>query len=198
MVRCTCSPDFSGVHRHFGLGGQQFLGFARFHHQQRGVFVRQRRQLFFLMDVAEQAVVEVVAAQRGIAAGGQHFKHALAQLQDRDIEGAAAQIVDGVDAFRAVIQAVGDGGRRRLAQQAQHVQAGQLGRILGGLALGVVEVGRHGDDRAHQIVAQRIFRALAQRGQDLRRHFHRALHAGDGLQLHHARRINKSYGRFSA
>jgi hypothetical protein len=57
-----------GVHRHFGLGGQQFLGFARLHHQQRGVFVRQRRQLFFLMDVAEQAVVEVVAAQRRIAA----------------------------------------------------------------------------------------------------------------------------------
>jgi hypothetical protein len=71
-----------GVHRHFGFGGQQFLGFARLHHQHGRVFVRQRRQLFFLMDVAEQAVVEVVAAQRRIAARGQHFEHALAQLED--------------------------------------------------------------------------------------------------------------------
>jgi hypothetical protein len=46
------------VHRHFIFGRQQFLGFARLHHQHGRVFVRQRRQLFFLMDVAEQAVVK--------------------------------------------------------------------------------------------------------------------------------------------
>ena len=80
-------------------------------------------------------------------------------------------------------------------KQAQHVDAGQLRRILGGLALRVVEVGGHGDDGADQVVAQRIFGALAQGGQDLRRDFDRAFDAGDGFQLHHARRVLEIVGQ---
>ena len=176
--------DFAGLQdsldRRFVVGRQLFLGLARFHHQRGGVFVRQWREFRLFPDPAEQAVVEIVAAEGRIAAGGQYFEHAFRELQDRDVEGAAAQVVHGVDAFGAVIEAVGDRGGGRLAQQAQHVQAGQLGRVLGGLALGVVEVGGHGDDRADQFVAERVFGALAQRGQDLRRDFDRALDAGDG------------------
>ena len=48
------------------------------------------------------------------------------QAQQRDVEGAAAEVVDGVEAFGAVVQPVGDGGRGRLADQAQHVQPGEL------------------------------------------------------------------------
>ena len=43
--------------------------------------------------VVDDAVVEVVAAQAGIAVGGQHFKHAVADLQQAYVEGAAAQVV---------------------------------------------------------------------------------------------------------
>lgn len=184
-----------GVYRRFRLGRQQFLDFARFHHQDGRVFVRQRRQLGLLADPAEQAAVEIVAAQGRIAARGQHFKHTLAQLQDGDIESAAAKVVHGVHAFGSVIEAVGDGGGRRLAQQAQDIDAGQLRRIFRRLALGIVEIRRHGNHGAHQVVAQRIFRALAQGGEDLRRHFHGAFHAGHGFQLHHARRVLEVIGQ---
>ena len=44
--------------------------------------------------VFHDALVEVVAAQMGVAVGGQNFGDAVAHLDDGDIEGAAAQIVD--------------------------------------------------------------------------------------------------------
>ncbi len=100
------------------------------------------------------------------------------QPQDGDVEGAAAEVVDGVDAFGGVVQAVGDRRGGGFVEQAQHVQAGEPRRVLGGLALRVVEIGRHGDHRADQFAAERGLGARAQRAQDLRRDFDRALHAG--------------------
>ena len=47
-------------------------------------------------------VVEVVAAERRVAAGGQHLEDALLQAQQRDVEGAAAEVVDRVEALRAL------------------------------------------------------------------------------------------------
>ncbi len=42
----------------------------------------------------DHAVVEVVAAEVGVAAGREHLEHVLADLEDRDVEGAAAEVVD--------------------------------------------------------------------------------------------------------
>jgi hypothetical protein len=45
-------------------------------------------------------VVDVVAAQRRVAAGGQHLEHAGLEPQQREIEGSATEVVD--DALLAV------------------------------------------------------------------------------------------------
>ena len=47
----------------------------------------------------EQQIVDVVAAQVRVAVGRDDLEDALVQLEDGDIEGAAAEIVDGDDAF---------------------------------------------------------------------------------------------------
>ncbi len=110
----------------------------------------------------QQGAVHVVAAQGRVAGGGEHGEDAVLQVEDRDVEGAAAQVVDRELAGLAPVQAVGQGRGRGLVQQAQHVQAGEAAGVLGGLALGVIEVGGHGDHRALQLAAQGLLGALAE------------------------------------
>ena len=48
-----------------------------------------------LGEPVDDAAVEVLAAEVGVAVGRAHLEDAAAQLEDRDVEGAAAEIVDG-------------------------------------------------------------------------------------------------------
>ena len=88
------------------------------------------------------ALVEVVAAEVRVAVGGLHLEHALGQLEHRDVVGAAAQVEHGDLLVLLLVEAVGQRRRRRLVDDAEHVEAGDLAGVLGGLALGVVEVRR--------------------------------------------------------
>jgi hypothetical protein len=75
-------------------------------------------------------VVEVVAAQVGVAVGGLDLEDAVAQLQDRDVERAAAQVVDGDPLVLLFIQAVGQRGGRRLVDDPLDFQAGDAAASL--------------------------------------------------------------------
>ena len=133
-----------------------------------------------------QGSVIVIATQGRVAPGGDHLEHTLSQPQHGNVKGTAAQVVHGIGAFAGVVQAIGNRCRRGFVDQAQQVQARKLGRILGGLALRIVEVRGHGDDRAVEVIVERVFRAVTQRGQDFGTDFHGALGASAGLQADHA------------
>ena len=97
-------------------------------------------------------LVPVIAAQVGIAVGGLHLKDALADLKDGDIEGAAAKVEDQNRLRLFLVQPVRQAGRRGLVDNTQHLQPGDLTGVLGGRALGVVEVCRHSNDGlAHRL-----------------------------------------------
>ena len=100
------------------------------------------------------ALVEVVAAEVGVAVGREDLEDALADLEDRDVERAAAEVVDGDLLVLLLVEAVGQRGRGRLVDDAHDVEAGDLAGVLGRLALGVVEVGRDGDDRVGDLLAE--------------------------------------------
>ncbi len=90
-------------------------------------------------------LVEVIAAQEGVAVGGFDLEHAVAHVQDGDVEGAAAQIIDCDPLINLFIQPVSQGGGCRLIDDPKHLEAGNATGILGGLALAVVEISRDGD-----------------------------------------------------
>ena len=95
----------------------------------------------------DDSVIPVITTEVGVSVGGLHLEDAVTNLQHRYVECAATKIEHQDRLFGFVlVEAVGQRGSRRLVDDAQHLEASDLARFLGGGALGVVEVGRHGDD----------------------------------------------------
>ena len=156
-----------GLHRR----GQLDLGLlGRFLQALQGQPVLAQIDALLLLELVGQVVddplVEVLAAEEGVAVGRLHLEDAVADLQDRDVEGAAAEVVDGDRAGALLVQAVGERGRGRLVDDAQHVEAGDLAGVLGRLALAVVEVGGNGDHRLLDLLAEIVLGGLLHLLQD--------------------------------
>ena len=125
-----------------------------------------------ILEVGE-GVVEVVAAQVRVAVGGLHFHHALAHLEHRDVERAAAEVVHGDRLVLLLVQPVGQRGRRGFVDDAQDVETGDLAGVLGGLPLRVVEVRGHGDHRVRHLLAEVVLGRRLELLQDHRGDFRR-------------------------
>src|SRR5699024_3008967 len=114
-------------------------------------------------DVFDEGLVEVFTTQEGVPVGGQHFELLftvdLGDFNDGDVERAAAQVIDGNLAITlfCLVHAKGQGCRRGLVDDALDFKAGNATGILGGLALAVVEVGRHGNDGFGHFFAKVVF-----------------------------------------
>ncbi|MBT9163727.1 MAG: hypothetical protein DDT24_00647 [Chloroflexi bacterium] len=83
----------------------------------------------------------------GIAIDSLHLERAITQLQDRDIERSASEVVHRDGLILLLIQTIGHRGCGGLVDYAKHIESGDNSRILGRLALAVVEISRHGDHR---------------------------------------------------
>ena len=128
-----------------------------------------------LTDPIDDALVDVVAAEVGVAVGGLDFHDAVADFKDRDIEGAAAEIVDRDGLILLLVQAVGEGGGGGLVDDAHDLEAGDLTGVLGGLALGIVEIGGDGDDGLGDLLAEVGLGGLFELGEDHGRDFGRGI-----------------------
>ncbi len=91
--------------------------------------------------------VEVVAAQVGVAVGAEDLERPAAQPQDRHVEGPPAQVVHGDGRFLAAVEPVGQRRGGRLVDDPHDLEPGDPAGVARRLALGVVEVGGHSDDR---------------------------------------------------
>ena len=73
-------------------------------------------------DPVDDPLIEIVAAEVGVAVGGLHLDDALAHFEHGDVERAAAEVVDGDDFVLFLVEAVGERRGGRLVDDAQHVQ----------------------------------------------------------------------------
>ena len=123
-------------------------------------------------------MVEVFAAEEGVAVGRKHFKLFFAvqigNFDDGNIEGAAAQVVYGdfAVAFGAFVHTESQCSCGGLVDDAFHIQTGDAACVFSGLALAVVEIGRHGNHCCGYFFAQIGFGGF----------FHFAQHFGGNLR----------------
>ena len=158
------------------LERESFLGFLDGAEHARRAAGDSRRSIAVLLaegvaDMVEQELIEVVAAKLGVAVAGEDLDDALLDLCHRDIERSAAQVVDEQPFPVARVRVVGQDGGGGLVDDPHDLQPGKLARLAGGLALAVVEEGRHGDHRLGDRVAQRLLGSILERPQDDRRDF---------------------------
>ncbi len=91
--------------------------------------------------VVDDPLVPVVAAEVVVTGGGPDLDGGevvlvLADLEQGHVERAATEVEDEDQlVLLALVEAVGEGGRGRLVDDAQHVEARDLAGLLGGLAL---------------------------------------------------------------
>ena len=102
--------------------------------------------LEFGNQIVHDSLVEVVAAQMGVAGSGQNLDDAVADVQDGHIEGAAAKVVDHDLLLGFLVEAVSQSGCGRLVDDTLHVKTRDLAGVLRRLTLGVGEVSGDGDD----------------------------------------------------
>ena len=96
----------------------------------------------------DERLVEVVATEVVVTRGRLDLEHAVADLEHRHVERAAAEVEDQDRLVGLLVEPVGQRRRRRLVDDPLDVQSGDLAGVLGRLALVVVEVRRDGDHRA--------------------------------------------------
>ena len=99
--------------------------------------------------VLHDTLVKVLTTQVRVTAGRHDLEYAVVDGQDGHVKRATAEIKheDVLLILALLVEAIGNGSSRGLVDDAHDVEAGNGAGILGGLTLGVVEVGGDGDDR---------------------------------------------------
>jgi len=82
-----------------------------------------------------------------ITVRGFYFNDAFSDLQNRDIERTAAEVINRDRLVLLLIETIGQGRRRRFVNDSEDLQTRNTPSIFGRLALRVIEVGWNGNDR---------------------------------------------------
>ena len=106
-----------------------------------------------------------------VAGGDEDLEGLAFDFKEAEVEGAAAEVVDGDELIFLAGEAICHGGGGGLVKQAHDLKAGELGGFHRGLALEIIEVSGDGDDGAGNGLAEVSFGRFAQFHQDERGEF---------------------------
>ena len=145
------------------------------------------RFLEFIGDKIEHPLVKIVPPEVRVAVCRFHFEHSVAELEDRDIERPAAEIVNGdLEVFVFLVESVRERGGGRLIDDALDLESCDFPRLFRCLPLGIIEIRRHGYDRLGDLLPEVVLRGLLHLLQDHRADLGRRI---DPVPHLHARRI---------
>ncbi|EAQ07482.1 putative NAD-specific glutamate dehydrogenase encoded in antisense gene pair with dnaKJ [Yoonia vestfoldensis SKA53] len=118
--------------------------------------------LFFELvgKVVDDPHVEIFTTKERITVCGFDFEQTVVDFQNGHVESTAAKVIDRDGFAFFLVQTVSQRRGCRFVDDAQHFQPGNFTGVLGGLTLGVVEIGRHGDDGLRHFFAQIAFGGL--------------------------------------
>ena len=119
--------------------------------------------------VVDKHIVEIFSSQVGVSIGSLDLENSIFDTEERHIKGATTKIKDENIALSRtflLVQPVGNSGGCGLVDDTENVKTGDDSGILGGLPLGVVEVGGDGDDSVLDLGAQVGLGGLLHLGQD--------------------------------
>ena len=105
-------------------------------------------------DPIDDALVDVVAAEVGVAIGRLDLDHSLPDFEDRDVERASAEVVHRDRFVLLLVEPVSERRGGRFVDQPFDRQPRDLAGVLRRLALRVIEVRGHGDDRARDLLSE--------------------------------------------
>ena len=125
--------------------------FSRFTQALHSLFVSGKVNALRLFKLSQQIIhnllIKVIAAQEVVAGSGQHLENTVANFQQGNVKGAAAQVKNQHFLLVGLIQAVSQSSRGGLVDNTHNLQAGNFASVLGCLTLRVGEIRRHGDNR---------------------------------------------------
>ena len=113
-----------------------------------------------LLAVLKEVGVEVLTTKVGVTVGRLDLENTLLDLQNGDIESTTTKIVDGDNTVGLLLKTVGKSGGSRLVNDTENVQTSDLTGVLGGLTLGVVEVGGNSDNSVLNGLAEVVLGSL--------------------------------------
>ncbi len=105
-------------------------------------------------EMVDQPAVEVVPTQMAVAGRRPNLDDPVADVEDADVEGAAAEVEHQHGLVAVLVQPVGQRRGGRLVDDPQHLQTGDPTRVSRRGALRVIEVGGHGDDCLGNLLAE--------------------------------------------
>ena len=94
----------------------------------------------------DNLIVEIIAAQMCITVGSQNFYYTIADFNDGDIKGTAAQVVHHNLLLFFIVQTVSKRCRRRLVDNTFYFKTGNLACVLGSLTLCVIKISGNRND----------------------------------------------------
>jgi len=124
--------------------------------------------LELLGEVVDESVVEIFTTQVSVTSSGFDLEDTIFNGEDGDIEGSTAKIEDEDVSLGAdlLVKTVGDGGSGGLVDDTEDVNTGDGTGVLGGLSLGIVEVGGDSDDSVGDILSEVGLGGVSHLGED--------------------------------